>query len=263
MGSLVASLYAAGYTPNEILNLVSSYFGEILNLDKKSYLKIASTMINATTPISGIASGYQLKSLLSTYFYNKRKVDIRDFDFPIAIPTVDLLTGKLIYFLNQEISENRWEEGIAEELESNIRPNLEECKYEYSSYMSHIVKSSCSFPGIFEPEMYQDYLLVDGGLRKNVPVSILKQMGAEKVIAICFDNIKRELKDSSILTVAMKCVDIMGYDVNKTEIQLADLVIRPSIGNVNLIDFQKCRAVANQGYKAAKESMPKIKELIG
>ena len=60
----------------------------------------------------------------------------------------------------------------------------------------------------------------------------------------------------------MKCFDIMGYDVNKSEIELANLVIKPKIGNTNLIDFNKCKALANEGYKEAKKMMPQIKELI-
>lgn len=262
MGSLIASLFACGYKPNEILNLVNSYFREILTMDKKGYLKTLTTMVNATTPISGVANGYRLERILNTYFFNKGKRNISEFSIPIAIPTVDLYTGKLIYFLNKKIDSTRCseEESLINE---NIYQNLDENIYEYSASISHIVKSSCSFPGLFEPEMYKNYVLVDGGLRKNVPVSILKKMGADKVIAICFDNIKYGLKDSSIITVAMKCVDIMGYEVNKEEIEIADLVIKPKIGNTSLIDFKKCNALANEGYKEAKKMMPKIKELIG
>ena len=36
MGSLVASLFACGYTPNEILNLVNRYFNEIINIYKRN-----------------------------------------------------------------------------------------------------------------------------------------------------------------------------------------------------------------------------------
>jgi len=262
MGSLVASLFACGYNPNEILNLVNSYFSEILAMDKKGYLKTFSTMVNATTPISGIANGYKLERILNKYFFNKGKKDISEFEIPIAIPTVDLYTGKLIYFLNKQINTSRWldEESLQD---GTVFPNLDDYIYEYSGSISHIVKSSCSFPGIFEPEIYKNHMLVDGGLRKNVPVSILKQMGADKIIAVCFDSVKNGLKDSSIITVVMKCVDIMGYDVNKQEIEEADLVIKPKIGNTSLIDFNKCRALANEGYKEAKRMMPQIKELIG
>ena len=260
MGSMVAAFFACGYTPKEILNLVNSYFSEILSMDKKSYLKTFSTMVNATTPISGIASGYKLERLLYSYFFNKGINNISEFKIPIAIPTVDLYTGKLIYFLNKNVDSRLLEE---ESLDNGVKiENLDEYVYEYSASISHIVKSSCSFPGIFEPEMYKNYMLVDGGLRKNVPVSILKKMGADKVIAICFDNVKNGLKDGSIVTVALKCFDIMGYDVNKSEIELANLVIKPKIGNTNLIDFNKCKALANEGYKEAKKMMPQIKELI-
>ena len=54
----------------------------------------------------------------------------------------------------------------------------------------------------------------------------------------------------------------MAQDVNKNEIELADLVINPKIGNTSLIDFNKSRALANEGYKEAKKLMPQIKELL-
>lgn len=260
MGSLVASLFACGYTPNEILNLVNRYFNEIINIDKRNYLKVISTMLNSTTPVSGIANGYNFKRILNTYFLSKGIKNIADLTIPIAIPSVDLYTGKLIYFLNRKIESSRYFE--EEYFEKLPYTNIEECIYEYSESIVHIVKSSCSFPGLFEPEMYKKYMLVDGGLRKNVPVSVLKKMGAEKVIAICFDNLKNGLKDSSILTVALKCVDIMGYDVNKYEINLADLVITPDTKNLALTDFKNCNFLVNQGYKKTKEMISKIKELI-
>lgn len=260
MGSLIASLYACGYTPNEILNFINRYIYEIINFDKKNYFKKVSILLNSTTPISGLGNGYNLKRILNTYFLNKGVNNISDLKIPIAIPAVDLYTGKLIYFLNKKIENSRYLE--EENFEDGLYTNLEECVYKYSESIVYIVKSSCSFPGIFEPEMYKKYMLIDGGLRKNVPVSILKKMGAEKTIAVCFDNVKSGLKDSSIITVAMKCVDIMGYDVNKEEINLADLVIKPDTKNLGLVDFKNCNFFVNQGYIKTKEMMPKIKELI-
>jgi len=44
--------------------------------------------------------------------------------------------------------------------------------------------ATCSFPIVFAPFRYHDRWLVDGGIRNNFPVDIVRQMGADKVIGV-------------------------------------------------------------------------------
>ena len=46
------------------------------------------------------------------------------------------------------------------------------------------VRASISIHGIFTPEKYQDYYLVDGGVIDPIPVDLVKQMGADIIIAV-------------------------------------------------------------------------------
>ena len=46
------------------------------------------------------------------------------------------------------------------------------------------MRASASVPGVLAPVKYNDKLLVDGGMANNLPIDVVKQMGADIVIAI-------------------------------------------------------------------------------
>jgi predicted acylesterase/phospholipase RssA len=50
--------------------------------------------------------------------------------------------------------------------------------------VAKVVSASCAVPGVFTPVVHEDMHLVDGGLRNNVPVDVVKNMGANVVFAV-------------------------------------------------------------------------------
>lgn len=205
-----------------------------------------NNLLNPRTPITGLVDSNRLENLLDMYFLNKNIRNINELDLKIAIPAVDLNSGKIIYFLNKKIDKEE--------------ENVEYC---YSEKLAAIVRASCAFPGFFEPRKYKDYFLIDGGIKKNIPINILKQLGADKVIAISFiDNEKKSLKDGSIISLVIKCFDIMGEEICKSEINSADLVITPDVGNISLLNCSNLTKIANDGYYAVKNNILKIKEIL-
>ena len=56
-GSLVASLYAAGYTPNEILRIINMNSKKILDYDKTIGFKLFKTIFNRKISIRGFIKG--------------------------------------------------------------------------------------------------------------------------------------------------------------------------------------------------------------
>jgi len=52
------------------------------------------------------------------------------------------------------------------------------------------VRASISIPGVFTPVKYRDYFLVDGGLVDPVPVDVVKDMGADIVIAVSLAKLR-------------------------------------------------------------------------
>jgi NTE family protein len=121
------------------------------------------------------------------------------------------------------------------------------------------VRASCSVPGIFTPVEHGDRLLVDGGLINNLPVSAVRDMGADFVIAVDLSaplvgarGAPTSLLDMWILTLAT-----LVRNVHR-EAELADVIITPQVGEFNPADLSKIAVVIERGREAAAEMLPRI-----
>ncbi len=254
-GSIVAALYAAGYTPYNILSMFNTYCKNIADYDKLLPFKLIGTVFTGKISIKGFAKGQRLESLLYNYFKSKDIFDISQIEMPLAIPTVDLYTGEVIYFLSKD-TRSKNSEFITFNNEFDDEPT-------YNSFgdLASIVRASSSFPGVFEPKIINKKVLVDGGVRVNSPVTILRELGADKVITVSFDkNDNCKTANLNIVSVAMKSFDIMGHQVNHTELETSDYILRPDLDQVTLLEFEKTGKLATQGYMAAKKEIKRIKE---
>ena len=254
-GSIISSLYAAGYSPLNILNLFNIYCKNIADYDKLIPFKIMGTLFTGKISLCGLAKGDKLERILNSYFRQRNIVNISDITMPLAIPAVDLYTGEVIYFLSKPMRNI---------IDIDV-PTLYDDTPSYVSngHLASIVRASSSFPVVFEPKMIDGRVLVDGGVRVNTPISILRKMGADKVIAINFDsNTKYQSNDLNIVSVAARSFDIMGHQVNTHELEGADIVIRPEIENVSLLECRKTNKLAKDGYNYIKKNIDEIREKI-
>lgn len=253
-GSIIASLYACGYTPNEIIYLFNMYCRYIADFDKLIPFKVAGTAFTGKINVSGLAKGNKLEYILQNFCSKKGISDISDIKFPLAIPTVDINSGEVIYFLSKSIND----------IHNFSRDEFDDIPtYKYNGRLCSIVRASSSFPGVFEPKIIEGKVLVDGGVRVNTPASITRQMGADKVIAINLDVNKSYMNNSlNIVSVALKAFNIMSHEINKKELEKADIVISPEIPNkISLLDCSKTNYLVNAGYIATKKVINEIKEL--
>ena len=251
-GSIIACLYACGYNPYNILHMFNLYCKQIADYDKMLPFKVLGTMFTGRLSIKGLAKGDRLEETIRNFCIAKNIKDISDFKIKIAIPTVDLNTGEVIYYLNKKVDEtfiNR---------DFDDKPS-----YKYIGNIASIVRSSCSFPAVFEPKVFDSKILIDGGVRVNTPVSILKGMGADKVIAITFSkNDYCKTYTNNIVSISLRSFDIMTHQVNESEVQKADYVLDMKTENISLLDSSKTNELATIGYNYAKRNIAKIKQII-
>lgn len=254
-GSIIATLYACGYNPYNILYMFNMYCRQIADYDKLLPFKVFNTMFTGKLSIKGLAKGDRLEEMIKRFCFSKKIIDISDLKMPIAIPTVDLSTGEVIYYLNKKVNPQTYQRLNGEFDDSP--------SYKYSGNIASIVRSSCSFPGVFEPKTYDSKILIDGGVRVNTPVSILKSMGADKVIAVTFSKKDTcNTHSNNIVSILLRSFDIMQHQLNDYEVKKADLVLNVSTENVSLLDGSKTSRIATQGYEIAKRNMSKIKEIV-
>lgn len=249
-GSIIATLYAVGYHPYQILEIFKNYCSCVFDCDKKLPFRVLGTMFTGKISIKGLAKGDRLENLVRLYCARKNIHNISQIKLPIAIPTVDLNTGQVVYFVSQKLTEAP---------SSNFHVPV----YITSCDIASVVRASSSFPAVFEPKRIGKYYLMDGGVKMNTPISVLKKMGATKTLAICFDKKEEGRKyTQNMVSIVLRAFDIMGQEVNYTETKLADEVLIPQIEDMGLLDCSRIRQSVNIGYMLVKNNIGNIRCLI-
>ncbi len=128
--------------------------------------------------------------------------------------------------------------------------------------LARAVHASAAIPGIFVPVPFGNRTLVDGGVTDNVACDIARAKGADIVIAV---NLQRDIKDyniNSAIDVIAQAISIMMHENNRNKLQQADIVIEPDTKGITIFDFSQKKVLVEEGMKATRKAMPKIRETI-
>ncbi len=135
------------------------------------------------------------------------------------------------------------------------------------------MRASMAIPGAFRPVELDSTRLVDGGMINNLPVDVVRQMGADVVIAIDLqqnkhDDYKSPLRFLSGLGGVAKWLaerpDIAKYNVNRTQ---ADVYINPVLGDLGVTDFkptaiQQMIRIGEQAGQSALSQLSSLKQKV-
>ena len=135
-----------------------------------------------------------------------------------------------------------------------------------SGNLATAIRASISVPGVFAGVNYDGKLLVDGGISNNLPVSVVREMGADIVIAI---DISTPLLTQDELTSALKMAEqLTGLLTRRnTERQIAsltsrDVLIVPPLGKlVTSASFGKAHLAIEIGEKSARQHRNRLRRL--
>lgn len=266
-GSIIASLYAAGYTPKQILKMTINNKYSLLDYDKMIPFKLFSTFITKKVSIKGFVKGNKIERLLKIYLRNKNIEDISDVKMPLAIPAIDLKTAEIVYFVNCAIIKEE-SESASDKIPKNQISTIDKSYDDIPRYLNKgnlagIIRASSSFPGIFVPKILDNKQYIDGGIRVNTPVNILRQMGAEKVIAITFTCNKRtKFGIKNIIGISAQAFNILNHSSSEKEQLNADLNIKLCLNDVSLLDFTNPSYVVKRGYNIIYNNMDEIKKRL-
>jgi len=131
------------------------------------------------------------------------------------------------------------------------------------------VRASISIPVIFTAVRWRDRYLVDGGLVNPVPVSTVRDMGAELVIAV---NViptmgvrlqpSQKDKEPGIFQSLLHSFYIATYSLVRSSLAEADIVIEPKLPHIGYGDFHRIGDSIAQGEIAAQELVEQIKQRL-
>jgi len=126
------------------------------------------------------------------------------------------------------------------------------------------VRASCAYPGMFLPVKIRGRLLVDGMLAHAVPTVPLREMGAQRVLAVHLKGswTSGDAGPRHLFDVIGQCFAIaqdMNCNVWKAA---ADLVIDPDVNGYKYDDFERSADLIRSGEAAARLALPEIKEWL-
>lgn len=195
-----------------------------------------------TFPRSGLIRGERIEKIIRDKLNN---IDFKDLKIPLFITAYDLEERQEVIFTRGNVAK--------------------------------AVRASISIPGIFVPVEINNKILVDGGITDPIPTEVLKQAGADIIIAVNVDCIKekkpllnQEAVDKkgskslpNIIENTSKSFQILTSEACRADLKgrKADFVININLEKIGTMDFKKGADAIKEGEKSARKSLEHIKKL--
>lgn len=129
--------------------------------------------------------------------------------------------------------------------------------------LAKAVMGSCAVPGVFQPVVYDDMILCDGGLQNTIPADIPRYFGCDYVISVDVNKSRTYGTDSTkfvdvimcSIRILMKSNAVRGY-VN------SDVIVAPETKRFKSTKTDGMEEMIEEGYKATIDVMPQIMEIF-
>lgn len=122
------------------------------------------------------------------------------------------------------------------------------------------VRASISVPAVFQPFEINGMKCIDGGVMDNLPTTLMRKMGAKKIIAVnLIDYDKVILEQKTIIHSMLNAINLAQKELVRVKTN-CDILIQLSLDDVSMTKFNYDNAYKcyMQGYEQAK----KYKDLI-
>ena len=236
MGGLVGGMYASGYTPEEMYNLVRTtnwavVFGPPAPYRRLSFRRKEDQLAfsndieigwrNGLRIPSGLNTGQGVSDVLSRFAAPYSALQSFDeLPTPFRCVATNLIDGRQVILKDGSLPE--------------------------------ALRATMSLPAIFSPVRLGGMVLVDGGLLNNLPVDVAKQMGADIVIAVELESPQPTPESlESFLAVARESISVVTSANERHSMALADLVLSPDLEGLTSTDFDRYEEFEKRGYAEA------------
>jgi NTE family protein len=241
MGAIVAGMYASGMSPDEIAKCFSelNWWDVLKDRSPNQFLTYRRKQENKRfmgaefglkdwqiTFSPGMAFGQKLNNVLETFSLNS--AGITDFDqlnIPYRAVATDLRSGTSVVLRKGSLAT--------------------------------AMRASMAVPGAFTPVRMDGMVLVDGGILNNIPVDVVKDMGADIIIAVDVGASAAQKSQHSnfdgLGDVVARTYSIMQRPDQERQLTQADLVIAPDLSAASASQFHRSGHIVPAGKKAASE----------
>ena len=127
------------------------------------------------------------------------------------------------------------------------------------------MRASLAVPGVFAPVRINQRLLVDGGLVRNLPVDVAREMGADVIIAVNVGTpLAQEKELSSAVSVAQQMLQILTeQNVQRSlkELRPDDILLAPDLAGIGFLDFARHDRAMKEGEQAVRAMSARLVKL--
>ncbi len=248
MGAIIGGFYAAGMSAVEIEGVLNAadwadLFSDATQRKDRPLRRKSDDNLGLYGPKLGVGqqgswlpggavAGQKVMLLLEKVL--SQRVQTRDFNalpIPFRAVAADIVTGDMVVLADGNLS--------------------------------MALRSSMSVPGAFDPVPNGDRLLVDGGIVRNLPVDVVRAMGADIVIAVDVEYPLLEAgKLTDLLSIVAQLTTLMVAPNSEAQIATLterDVLVAPQLGTeFGSADFERIREVVPLGYEAASVSAGRL-----
>lgn len=127
------------------------------------------------------------------------------------------------------------------------------------------LRASMAVPGVFAPLRVNGRPRVDGGLVRNLPIDVARQLGADIIIAVNVGTPLLEDREiTSAVSVANQMLQILteqNVQRSLTELTAKDIVIDPDLGGMGFMEFSRADEAMATGRRSALAAGARLEAL--
>ncbi|MGH7495425.1 MAG: patatin-like phospholipase family protein [bacterium] len=248
MGSVVGGLYAAGYNAQQLRDIMKTIdWGNLLtDAPPRQNLLVSQKLENEPFLLQlrfrglspqiprALTGGQKLHSILTELTWRANYWASSSFDIlriPFRAVATDLYSGREIVIDSGDLSE--------------------------------AMCASSALPLLLAPVLRQNTLLIDGGVKNNIPVDVARRQGMDIVIGV--DATSNLLPGDQLVLpwqVADQVTTIMQQESNEQQRQIADVVISFKDLERTSLEFGALDSLIVLGHQRTMEKMPVIQRLL-
>jgi NTE family protein len=236
MGGLVGGLYATGRSASEVRQAVETIqwdevlrgqtpYDDLTFRRKQDVREYPSTLEfglhNGLQFPAGFNSGQQVSLILDQIALPYSELpSFNDLPIPFACVATDLQSGSAHVFR--------------------------------SGSLALALRSTMSLPGIFTPVRSENHIFADGGLLKNIPIDVAKEMGADVVLGVHLETepLDPEAPLSSFAVLGQSLSVVIASNELRS-METADLLVSVPLQKYTSLDYNEGDAIIKAGYDAA------------
>jgi len=254
MGGIIGGLYAAGYSASELERIVQKIDWNDLLSDTPQRLSLflsqreesegslfqfrldglnpyIPTALTSGQKLSNLFTNLTMRASFSSKWFAQPQSNFDDLRIPFRAVATDLATGERVVLDSGDLAQ--------------------------------ALRATMAVPLAFSPVEMGERLLVDGGLVDPIPVEVVKQMGADVVIAVnTVSSLLPAGKIKNPIDIANQTTSIMSLQKKEEELKKADLVINPELSEFSAMDFGDVAKLIRLGENTTDSLIAEIKKRI-